>query len=109
KLLSKQKTDLLNDVVIGKSTLHNKILSDGFIMQTIDRNQYTKDGFIDAYITHPKTKIESLSAEDFRIVTSNENTIVLTYIENIKLEGNEEKSVFVNETYSKVKDSWKLI
>lgn len=88
KLLSKQKTDLLNDVVIGKSTLHNKILSDGFIMQTIDRNQYTKDGFINVYITHPKTKIESLSAEDFRIITSNENTIVMTYIENIKLEGN---------------------
>lgn len=109
KLLSKQKTDLLNDAVMGKSAFYNKVLSDDFILQTADRNQYTKDDFINAYITHPKTKIEALSAEDFRIIISNENTIIMTYIQNIRLEGKEAKSVFVNETYSKVGGDWKLV
>lgn len=52
---------------------------------------------------------ESLNTEDFRIVSSDENTAVLTYIEAIKLEGKEAKNVFITETYSKEKGSWKMV
>ncbi|MEO6548017.1 MAG: MBL fold metallo-hydrolase [Ferruginibacter sp.] len=109
KLLSQQETDMLNDAVNGKSALQKEILADNFILQTADGNQYTKAGFMDAYITHTKAKIESLSAEDFRIISSNENTVVMKYIESIKLEGKEAKNVSVNETYSKVKGNWQLV
>jgi len=52
---------------------------------------------------------KSLNTEDFRIVSSDENTAVLTYIEAIKLEGKEAKNVFITETYSKEKGSWKMV
>lgn len=109
KLLSVQETDMLNDAVKGKSELQAKILSGDFIFQTADGHQYSKAGFIETYIANPKIKIESLSAEDFRIICTNENTVVMTYIELIKLEGKEAKSFFVNETYSKVKSNWRLV
>ena len=108
KLLSKQETDMLSDAVNGKSELQNEILADYFISQTADGKQYTKGEFIDAFIRYPKIKIISLSAEDFRIVFSNENTIVMTYIESVLLEGKEAKNVSVTETYSKTKGDWKL-
>lgn len=109
KLLSKQETDMLDDAVLGRSVLQNAILADDFILQTANGNQYTKASFIDAYVTHPKSKIESLTAEDFRIMNANENTVVLTFIESIKPEGKEAENVSVNETYSKVKGNWKLV
>jgi len=109
KLLSKQETDMLNDAVKGKSNLQNNLLSSNFISQTSDNKKYTKSEFIETYITHPKVKIESLSAEDFRIVTSTENTVIMTYIETIKLEDKDSKNVSVTETYSKEKGSWKLV
>ncbi|TDW51924.1 glyoxylase-like metal-dependent hydrolase (beta-lactamase superfamily II) [Flavobacterium sp. 270] len=46
------------------------------------------------------------NAEDFRIVSSNENTAVLTYI---KPEGKDAKNVLVTETYAKDKNEWKLV
>ena len=52
---------------------------------------------------------ESLNTEDFRIISSDENMAVLTYIEAIKLEGKEAKNVFITETYSKEKGSWKMV
>lgn len=51
---------------------------------------------------------KSLTAEDFRIVSSNENTAVLTYIETIKKVGKDSKAISVTETYSKAKSDWKL-
>lgn len=109
KLLSKQETNMLNDAVKGKSDLQNNLLSSNFILQTADNKQYSKPEFIEAYITHPKAKIESLTAEDFRIINSNENTVVMTYIETIKLKGKDVKNTSVTETYSKEKGSWKLV
>lgn len=108
KLLIKQKTELLNDVVNGKAG-QNAILSESFIFQSADRKQYTNMNFLNAYIKNPKDKIQSLFAEDFRIIFSNQNTLVFTYIENLTLENKESLSVFVNETYSKVSGSWKLV
>jgi glyoxylase-like metal-dependent hydrolase (beta-lactamase superfamily II) len=108
-LLSTQETAMLNDAVQGKSTLQDKYLSDNFVLKTADGKEYTKKAFIEAYITHPEVKMESLSAEDFRIVYANENTAVLTYIETRKSAGKEAQSIFVTETYAKSQNSWKLV
>ncbi len=107
-VLAKQETDMLSDAVKGKTDLQNRYLLDNFILQTAEGKQYSKAEFIDAYIVHPKHKIESLTAEDFRIVFSNENTAILTYIETIKYEGKEPKTFSAKETYSKVKNNWRL-
>jgi len=109
KLLSNQTTAILNDVVEGKSDLQNTVLADNFIMQKADGKEFTKSEFIEAYIKHPESKIESLSAEDFRIVCSTEYVIILTYIESIKFAGMDAKNVGVKETYSKIKGSWMLV
>ena len=107
KTLTKQETALLDDVVKGKTDLHQKYLSDNFILQTTD-HQFTKIEFMDHYINHPKAKIESIVAEDFRIVNSNKNTAVLTYLETTTLAGKDPRTVSVLETYSKLNDVWKL-
>ena len=107
KLLSKRKAAMLSDAVKGKYDLQNKYLLENFILQT-DDIQYTKKEFIDAYINHPEAKIESLTAEDFRIVFSNDNTAIMTYIEARKLEGKDSKNIMVTETYTKEKDNWNL-
>lgn len=86
KLLSEQEMEMLNNVVKGKSDLHNALLSSNFILQNSSNKEFTKQAFTEGYILNPKTKFESLSAEDFRIVNSNKNTIVMTCIEIIKLE-----------------------
>ncbi|RZJ52884.1 MAG: MBL fold metallo-hydrolase [Flavobacterium sp.] len=109
RLLSKQENDLLSDIVKGKSDLTNQYLASNFVLQSVDGNDYNKKDFIEKYITNPKEKIESLTAEDFRIVSSNENTAVLTYIEVIKLQGKDAKNVSVIETYLKDKNGWKLV
>lgn len=108
ELLTKQETDMLSDAVKGKADLQNRYLLDSFILQTAEGKRYSKAEFIESYIVHPKRKIESLTAEDFRIVFSNENAAILTYIETIKYEDNEPKTFSVKETYSKVKNNWKL-
>jgi glyoxylase-like metal-dependent hydrolase (beta-lactamase superfamily II) len=108
RLLSKQENDRLIELAKVKNDLQNTSLASNFILQTADK-EYTKTDFIEAYIANPKTKIESLTAEDFRIVSSNENTAILTYIENIKLEGKDAKTVSVTETYAKENGNWKLI
>ena len=107
KTLTKQETALLDEVVKGKTDLHRKYLSDNFILQTTD-HQFTKIEFMDHYINHPKAKIESIVAEDFRIVNSNKNTAVLTYLETTTLAGKDPRTVSVLETYSKLNDVWKL-
>jgi glyoxylase-like metal-dependent hydrolase (beta-lactamase superfamily II) len=110
KLLSKKQTDMLNNVIIGKSELQNKILADSFIFQTSDNNQYTKAEFIEAFITNPKVKMESLSAEDFRIISSNESTIVMSYIlQSITSGGKEVHPFLMTNTYSREKGGWKLL
>jgi len=109
KMLSKQETDLLNEVVKGKSDLVKFYLADHFVLQTATGKEYNKVDFIEAYITHPAVAFESLAAEDFRIVNSNENTIVLTYLETIKQAGKEAKTVTITEVFSKVKNNWKLV
>ena len=109
RLLSKQENDLLSDVVKGKQDLANQLLSAGFVLQSVDQNDYNKKEFIENYVTQPKNKIESLAAEDFRIVYSNENTAVLTYIETIKIQGKEAVNLSIIETYSKENNNWKLV
>lgn len=108
KLLSKQENDLLSAVVNGKSEVANSFLAANFILQTADHKDLNKSEFLQSFSTDPKTKTESLTAEDFRIVSSNENTAVLTYIEIIKLEGKDATNVAVTETYFKEKNGWKL-
>ena len=54
-------------------------------------------------------KNQSLTAEDFRIVSSDEKTAVFTYIEAIKIEGKEAKNVSVTENYVKEKGVWKRV
>jgi hypothetical protein len=63
---------------------------------------------METYITHPGRAIEYLAAEDFRIVFSDENTVVLSYIESVKFANKEAENFAVIETYSKVKGNWKL-
>ncbi|GEM_PF-3238166 len=109
RLLSKLETDMLNDAVKGKYDLQTKYLSDDFILQTADGKQYSKTEFIETHIIHPLNKIASLSAEDFRIASSNANTAVLTYIESMKYDGKDLETVSVTETYSKTKDDWNLV
>ncbi|WP_264537257.1 MBL fold metallo-hydrolase [Flavobacterium sp. N1736] len=105
RLLSKQNDAILNDILKGKFDFQN-YLSDRFVLKTPDNKEYSKFQFPEVY---SKTKIESLTAEDFRIVSSDENAAVLTYIEAIKLEGKESKNVSVTETYSKEKGIWKIV
>jgi len=109
KLFSKQEEERLSEAVIGKSERQRNILADNFIFQTANNNQYTKSEFIESYVTHPKIKLESLSAEDFRIVSSYENTVVMTYIQSIKWKGKEVETSFIVNTYSKEKGGWKLL
>lgn len=108
KLLSQQENDLLNAVAKGKSDTANQFLAANFIVQTADHKELNKKQFTENYGIDLKTKLESLAAEDFRIVSSNENTAVLTYIQTIKLEGKDARNVLVTETYFKEKNGWKL-
>ncbi|RUT71367.1 MBL fold metallo-hydrolase [Flavobacterium cupreum] len=108
KLLSQQENDLLNAVEKGKSDAASPFLATNFILQTADHKDLNKNEFLQSFNPNPKTKIESLTSEDFRIVFSNENTAVLTYIETIKLEGKDARNVAVTETYFKEKKGWKL-
>jgi glyoxylase-like metal-dependent hydrolase (beta-lactamase superfamily II) len=109
KILSSQETEMLIETVKGKPELQTKHLADNFMLQTAKGDHFTKAEFIQAYITHPKIKIESLAAEDFRIVTANEHSAVMTYLETIKLEGKEATTVSVAAIYSKSKEGWKLV
>lgn len=52
---------------------------------------------------------KSLNTEDFRIVSSDENTAVFTYIEAVKAEGKEVRNVLITKTYSKEKEIWKMV
>ncbi|CAL1521551.1 nuclear transport factor 2 family protein [Chitinophaga sp. MM2321] len=109
KLFSKQETDMLSDAVNGKAELQKKYLSDNFILQTADNKQYTKTVFIEQYIMLPNRKIASWSAEDFGIVNSNENTVILTYIETLKFVGKDPEKFAVTAAYSKEENGWKQV
>ncbi|RZJ16761.1 MAG: MBL fold metallo-hydrolase [Acinetobacter sp.] len=106
--LTKQNDDLLAEVANRRTASLKILLSDGFILQAADGKQYGKDGFLNTYILSPQDKIETLASEDFRIVYSDENTATATFIENLKLEGKDPKSFFVNQTYSKINGAWYL-
>jgi glyoxylase-like metal-dependent hydrolase (beta-lactamase superfamily II) len=108
KLLSKQENDLLSAVAKGKSEVASSFLATNFILQTADHKDLNKNEFLQSFNPDPKATIESLTAEDFRIVFSNENTAILTYIETIKREGKDAGNVAVTETYFKEKNGWKL-
>jgi glyoxylase-like metal-dependent hydrolase (beta-lactamase superfamily II) len=108
RVLSKQNDVILSDILKGKSDFQN-YLSANFVLQTPDNKEYSRVTFSEAYTTISKTKIESLAAEDFRIVYSDENAVVMTYLEAIKVEGKEAKNVSVIETYSKEKGIWKMV
>lgn len=109
KLLAAKETNLLNEVLTRKPDLINSTFSSKFILQSVDGNQYDKAQYMEKYITHPKMSMESLSAEDFRIVSANENTVVLTFLEIVKLEGKEAETISITEVYSKEKNDWKLV
>jgi glyoxylase-like metal-dependent hydrolase (beta-lactamase superfamily II) len=108
KSLSKQETDMLADMAKGKSDLATRHLSDNFILKDSDK-QLTKAQFINQYTVRPSTTTQPIAVEDFRIVSSNENTAVMTYLETTKPEGKDAETVFATATYSKAKDAWKLI
>ena len=109
KVLSIQEINVLNEILKGKSDLIKSTFSANFILQAVDGKQYTKSEFIEKYITHPKVKIESLTAEDFRIVSATENTVVMTFLEVVKIEGKEAETLAVTEVFSKEKNDWKLV
>lgn len=109
QLLSEQEIAMLNNVVNGKSDLHEKLLSSNFILQSSSNKEFTKKSFIEAYIINPKTKFESLSANKFRIVNANENTLTLTCIETIKLKDTIAKNVLVIAIFTKENNIWKLM
>lgn len=109
KLLSKQENDLLSAFAKGNSAVLNPFLAGNFIFQTADHKELDKKEFLESYSKNPKTKIESLTAEDFRIVFSNADTAILTYIQNIKLEGKEAINVSVTDISIKEKNDWKLV
>lgn len=62
-----------------------------------------------ANMAKAKSDVQSIVAEDFRIVNSNENTAVMTYLETTTLAGKDAQTVLATVTYSKVKDAWLLI
>ena len=109
KLLSAQETAMQQDIVQGKSTLHNTYLSDNFVLKTVTGKEYTKKQFIEAYIMHPEDEKISLSAEDFRIVYANEHIAVLTYLEITQSKGKDPQTRLVTGTYAKAKNGWKLV
>jgi glyoxylase-like metal-dependent hydrolase (beta-lactamase superfamily II) len=109
KELSQIQTDMLNEIGKGKTELADKFLSPDYVLQNSEGVQFSKNSFIENYITNPKTKIETISAEDFRIIYADNITAIMTFIENIKLAGKEPKSVFTTTTYIKVNGDWKLV
>ncbi|MEZ0129596.1 MBL fold metallo-hydrolase, partial [Flavobacterium sp. LBUM151] len=87
--------------VIEKIALDNKVKT---IYPThngpVSTNELTKYIKEEPLLRLLSKQNESLTAEDFRIVSSDENTTVFTYIEAVKVEGKEAKNVFITQTYS---------
>jgi len=109
KSLSQTQTELLNEIQQGKATLANKFLSDDFVLNNYDGMQYSKTSFTESFVTKPKTKIETISAEDFRIVYADNIVVIMTFIENIKFTGKEPISVLATTTYIKVNGNWQMV
>lgn len=107
--LSKLQDDMLAETVNGKCDIQKKYMCNDSYWINTDGKQYSKSEFIQNFITNPKTKIESLAAEDYRIIYSDANTAVMSYLEMIKMQGKEPKMVFVTATYVKTPDHWKLV
>lgn len=109
KTLTKIQSDLLNEVGQGKSELLNKYLSDNYIFNNSEGKQFSKNEFIENYISNPTTKIEAIVAEDFRIIYADNNTAIMSFIENIKPAGKDAKNVLATATFVKNIGDWKLI
>ena len=96
--------------VIDKIALDNKVKT---IYPThngpVSTNELTKYIKEEPLLRLLSKQNESLTTEDFRIVSSDENTAVFTYIEAVKVEGKEAKNVFITQTYSKEKGIWKMV
>ncbi len=60
----------------------------------------------DAHLHDIKTAGESISEEDFRIVSADDHMAVMTYIESIKTGLAETKKVLQTVLYSKVSNAW---
>jgi hypothetical protein len=104
-----QQINVLDEILKGKSDLIRSTFSANFVLQSVDGKQYNRSEFIEKYISHPKMKIESLTAEDFRIVSATENTVVMTFLEVVKIEGKDAETLAVTEVFSKEKNTWKLV
>lgn len=109
KELSKVQLGILKEIVEGKPVLANKFLSNDFIFQNLDGLQFSKASYLENYILSPKIKVETITAEDFRIISTDNNTAEMTYIETIKQLGKEPKSNFVTTRYRNAKNGWELI
>lgn len=90
--LSQLQTDLLGEVSQGKTTLLNKFLAEDYVLNNSEGVQFSKAAFVEHYISPPKTKIEGITAEDFRIVYADNNMAIMTFIENINWQGKSSKA-----------------
>ena len=109
KLFSKLVPDMLSDALKGESESHQASLADNFIFHSPENVQYTKAAFMESFISHPTSKLESLTAEDFRVVSSDNSTVVMTYIQSSKPVGKDASTFLVTNTYSRTGSAWKLL
>lgn len=95
--------------VIEKIAIENKIKTiyptHNGPVSTYELTKYIKEEPLLKLLSKQET---NLSAEDFRIVFSNENTAVMTFLET-KTDGKDTKTTSVAETYSKEKGIWKVV
>ncbi|WP_417360801.1 MBL fold metallo-hydrolase [Galbibacter sp.] len=109
KELSKLQASLLKEIEHGDSDVANTLLSKNFNIITPYGQQFAKTDFIQQRITSPKTKIETVSAEDFRIVKADNNTAIMTFLKKLKITNKEPQNIYATAFYTKIKDHWELV
>jgi len=109
KELSKIQAELLGSITQGNTDLAKYFLSKNFILNDFEGTQLTKTSFIENRILNPKTKIEQISAEDFRIIHTDNGTTIMTFIKKFKLAEKEPQNILVTVFYKKIKDHWELV
>src|SRR5690606_6033886 len=95
KELSKIQAELLGSITQGNTDLAKYFLSKNFILNDFEGTQLTKTSFIENRILNPKTKIEQISAEDFRIIHTDNGTTIMTFIKKFKLAEKEPQNILV--------------
>src|SRR5690606_2379725 len=109
KDLTKLQESLFKAIEHGDSALANTFLSKNFNINTVSEQQFTKIDYVQKRIRNPKTKIETVTAEDFRIIKAGNNMAIMTFLKKLKLTNEEPQSINATAFYTKAKGNWQLV